>query len=576
MANTYSAGIVTAYGAAVRGGYTGTYEEFCAQQAAFAENAEQVSEDRAAVEQIKNTFENQTVPAAVQQVTQAGASQVQAVQAAGDDEESDISAAGSTQVQAVQSAGSTQVQAVQTAGATQVTAVQGAGTTQVAAVNAAGATQVDAVEDKGEEVLASIPQDYSALSGEVDDLKSAINYKTPDVIRYRGLDIVPGSVFSSNGTDYDDEDTVLWYRRNQTPVFLKKGTIINFLPHYRGRVFGYNTQAVSSFNQVESGWLAGTPYTTPNDGYYRIVIGLIAADWPSRNIADWQIDGVEIYWSESGKAFADFANQHFPVSNAFVNGEPLNFKKQAIYSRRLNISLPPESITSGLTSRQDFAIYKNTLVQMFTPSYCAIMDMETGNIIAHFPITCGHANSVQFGTTFYNSSDPFPLLYCFDYDTAKIYVNRLTTAEATLIKTIELSATGYRFSGGVDDENGLLYILNYTANSSTVATNNGCVFSVWDISGNTPTLLRTEKLNMFIPVISGCVYKDGYLWVYSGSLNDDNYGIYKIDPFGNVVSWYRDTSYTGEAEGLDFWEEENSLNRRLLFADLYLHEVYYL
>ena len=30
MANTYSAGIVTAYGAAKRGGYTGTYDQFCA------------------------------------------------------------------------------------------------------------------------------------------------------------------------------------------------------------------------------------------------------------------------------------------------------------------------------------------------------------------------------------------------------------------------------------------------------------------------------------------------------------------------------------------------------------------
>lgn len=43
---TYDAGIVTAYGAAVRGGYTGTYEEFCAQQANYAQNA-------AAVEQAK-------------------------------------------------------------------------------------------------------------------------------------------------------------------------------------------------------------------------------------------------------------------------------------------------------------------------------------------------------------------------------------------------------------------------------------------------------------------------------------------------------------------------------------------
>jgi hypothetical protein len=46
MATTYNAGIVTAYGAAVRGGYTGTYEEFCAQQAGYAQSA-------AAVEQAK-------------------------------------------------------------------------------------------------------------------------------------------------------------------------------------------------------------------------------------------------------------------------------------------------------------------------------------------------------------------------------------------------------------------------------------------------------------------------------------------------------------------------------------------
>lgn len=43
---TYNAGIVTAYGAAVRGGYTGTYEQFCAQQANYAQSA-------AAVEQAK-------------------------------------------------------------------------------------------------------------------------------------------------------------------------------------------------------------------------------------------------------------------------------------------------------------------------------------------------------------------------------------------------------------------------------------------------------------------------------------------------------------------------------------------
>ena len=47
---SYNAGIVTAYGAAVRGGYTGTYEQFCAQQANYAASA-------AAVEQAKQDAE---------------------------------------------------------------------------------------------------------------------------------------------------------------------------------------------------------------------------------------------------------------------------------------------------------------------------------------------------------------------------------------------------------------------------------------------------------------------------------------------------------------------------------------
>lgn len=44
MANQYDAGIATAYGAAKRGGYTGTYAQFCTEQAHFAENAQAVAQ----------------------------------------------------------------------------------------------------------------------------------------------------------------------------------------------------------------------------------------------------------------------------------------------------------------------------------------------------------------------------------------------------------------------------------------------------------------------------------------------------------------------------------------------------
>ena len=61
---TYDAGIVTAYGAAVRGGYTGTYEEFCAQQAGYAQSA-------AAVEQAKEDVEEliESIPADYSQLS---------------------------------------------------------------------------------------------------------------------------------------------------------------------------------------------------------------------------------------------------------------------------------------------------------------------------------------------------------------------------------------------------------------------------------------------------------------------------------------------------------------------------
>lgn len=186
MAETYSAGIVTAYGAAVRGGYTGTYEQFCAEQAQFGANAAKVAQDRAAVEAATQTFTTVTVPGAVQAVQQTGATQVQAVEAASETEQQQIALAGAAQetrvtqagddqVDAVEEAGATQVGNVNTAGTTQVGNVNTAGTTQVGAVNTAGATQVQAVEDKGQEVIDSIPDDYTELTEDVSSLKSALN-----------------------------------------------------------------------------------------------------------------------------------------------------------------------------------------------------------------------------------------------------------------------------------------------------------------------------------------------------------------------------------------------------------------
>lgn len=85
-----------------------------------------------------------------------------------------VNTAGQTQVQAVNTAGAAKVQDVNTAGQTALTAVSGAQTAAVSAVQTESTTQQAAIQQKGDDVLESIPADYTELSDDVDDLKSAL------------------------------------------------------------------------------------------------------------------------------------------------------------------------------------------------------------------------------------------------------------------------------------------------------------------------------------------------------------------------------------------------------------------
>ena len=153
MANTYSAGIATAYGAAVRGGYTGTYDDFCRQQAEYAESA-------AAVEQAKTDAE-------------AAASAAEA---------SETAAAGSATA-AAGSASSASSSATSASGSAS-TATTKAGEASASATAAAGsATTASQAAATAESVLESIPEDYSTLSNDVADLKSELS-DTLDVEEY--------------------------------------------------------------------------------------------------------------------------------------------------------------------------------------------------------------------------------------------------------------------------------------------------------------------------------------------------------------------------------------------------------
>ena len=123
------------------------------------EAAGKTAEDRTAVEQAKTDVEGTK-----NQVTEDKTSVEQTVAGftlIAQQAVADVNNAGQTQTERVQGAGNTAVQDIQTAKEQAVQNVETAGTEQVQAVQAEGTTQIGAVQQKGQEVLDSIPEDFT-------------------------------------------------------------------------------------------------------------------------------------------------------------------------------------------------------------------------------------------------------------------------------------------------------------------------------------------------------------------------------------------------------------------------------
>ena len=187
MSKTHNAGIVTAYGAAVRGGYTGTYEEFCAQQAQYAENARDMEQAVNDVRQIKTSVESAVSEAegyannANQSATNASNSATQASESASNANQSAESAsqfannASNSANNASQSATSAQTSA-NNAGTSEQNARQSAETAQdvLDSVQTEGDTQIGRVQAKGQEVLDSIPEDFTQVQKDIASLNESL------------------------------------------------------------------------------------------------------------------------------------------------------------------------------------------------------------------------------------------------------------------------------------------------------------------------------------------------------------------------------------------------------------------
>lgn len=267
-----------------------------------------------------------------------------------------------------------------------------------------------------------------------------------------------------------------------------------------------------------------------------------------------------------------------------ITGKKIDLSVQGFNVVKQPYDLPlPRAIHEGLTSRQDFDIYDGVLFQLYSDNYVALLNLDTGSVIASYPLNSGHSNSCQFSEEFYDSSDRFPLLYCFGYDDNYCYVNRVTDSGAELIQTYYLQTDGYRFSGGVDSKNNRLITIHFTKNSSTDISNNHNIVTVWDLNKVTddgnghliPSIVKQTDIP-FLPVVQGCTWFKDALYVTSGY-----YDPYRVtvkltafDTGGNVVTEITDFPSEikqGEAEGITFYKSQNKFE--CYFATYYMYKL---
>lgn len=145
-----------------------------AAQTKAEEAARKTAEDRTAVEQAKTDVEGMK-----NQVAEDKTSIEQTVygfELTAQQAVTAVNNAGQAQTERVQGTGNTAVQDIQTAKEQAVQNVETAGTQQVQAVQTEGTTQIGAVQQKGQEVLDSIPEDFTTqMAGKLDKNQGAEN-----------------------------------------------------------------------------------------------------------------------------------------------------------------------------------------------------------------------------------------------------------------------------------------------------------------------------------------------------------------------------------------------------------------
>lgn len=163
-----------------------------------------------------------------------------------------------------------------------------------------------------------------------------------------------------------------------------------------------------------------------------------------------------IYWARVDGAIDESKGQKANVQSASLtftptqNADYLYFYVQQATNQQLTCALSIKEkiftcteiakVNSGGRNMQGFDIYNDIIFQCCDGGYCRTYDLNTGALIADFPlgsnVSTNHAGGVNFGLEFPDGSE-YPALYVSgDLTTKDCYVEKVTPNRSELIQTI--------------------------------------------------------------------------------------------------------------------------------------------
>ena len=206
-------GIATAYAEAVSKGYTGTRDEFGQMFVDFEKTAEKVTEDKKAVEQMKLSVEEtkNSVDTTASEFGQNVA-----------DKTEEAKAAITEHVNTEKASATADISEAKDDATGAITEAQTSATDAIAAVKDSAAAEI---AKKGTDTLATIPEDYTALSGQVSSLKEDLGYvvKITETKSTNKLKFTDVEQQKKNGVTMYFKDNVLFL--NGTPEATTEFTI---------------------------------------------------------------------------------------------------------------------------------------------------------------------------------------------------------------------------------------------------------------------------------------------------------------------------------------------------------------